>query len=131
MSWFVFSFIILISMLAGVTVAVALLSVPGLVIYSRRRTQERRQEVAERVKESLAETRISFSPQQERVDQGNYDLEHTGHEAGQRAKESTGESASQAQGTAGQEADQTRATEAEPWATFRRVPSSISKASTT
>jgi ATP-binding cassette subfamily B protein len=62
--------------------------------------------------------RNSLWPQQQRVDQGNNDIEDTGHEVDQRAKQSTGQSASQAQGTVGQDADQTRATEA--WATFHR-----------
>jgi tetratricopeptide (TPR) repeat protein len=62
--------------------------------------------------------RNSLSPLQKRVGQGNYDVENTGHEAGQRANAATGEPASQAQDTVGQDADQRRATEAEPWATF-------------
>jgi TolA-binding protein len=117
MSPFVFSFIILIAMLAGVTVAVALLGIPGLVIY-RRRARKREEEVAEQVKRQLADLRNPRPPQQKRVDQGNNDFQHTAHEAGQRAKELIGESASQAQGTVGQDADQRRATESEPWATF-------------
>ena len=120
MSSFMSSFSILIAVLGGVTVAVALLSVAELRTYSKRRTRKRNEELAEQVKKQLAEMRNSLSPQQKRVDQGNYDFEDTGHEAGQRAKELTGQSASQAQGTVGQDADQTRATDAEPWATFHR-----------
>src|SRR5829696_8920326 len=118
MSSFISSFIILIAVIVGVTVAVSWLSITGLRIYREHRTRRRNEEVAERVKKHLAEMRNSRQPQQKRVDQGNYDVEHTGHEASQRAKESTGEPASQAQGTVGQDADQTRATEPEPWATF-------------
>src|SRR5829696_2122846 len=118
MSSFMSSFSILIAVLVGITVVVAWLSVAGLRTYTERRTRKRNEEVAEQVKKQLADLRNSPPPQQQRVGQGNYDFEHTGHEAGQRAKESTGESASQAQGTVGQDADQTRATEAEPWATF-------------
>jgi lipopolysaccharide biosynthesis regulator YciM len=62
--------------------------------------------------------RNSPPPQQKHVGQGNNDVEDTGHEAAQWAKEVSGQSASQAQGTVGQDADQRRATEAEPWATF-------------
>src|SRR5215203_793314 len=120
MSSFISSFLIFIAVLAVVTVVVAWLSVAGIRAYSKRRARERSQEVAEQVKKSLADMRNSFSPQQERVGQGNYDFEDTEHEAGQRARESTGEPASQAQGTVGQDADQTRATEAEPWATFHQ-----------
>ena len=118
MSSFMSSFIILIAVLAGVAVVVALLSVAQLRSYRERRVREREEEVAEQVKRQLADMRNSLSPQQKRVDQGNNDVEDTGHEAGQRAKESTGEPVSQAQGTVGQDADQRRATEAEPWATF-------------
>jgi hypothetical protein len=75
--------------------------------------------VAEQVKKYLADMRNSPPPPQERVDQGNNDIEDTGHESGQGAKESTGEPVSQAQSTVGQDADQRRATEAEPWATFQ------------
>jgi tetratricopeptide (TPR) repeat protein len=107
-----------IAVLAGVTVAVTWLSVTGLRIYRERRTRRRNEEVAEQVKKQLADMRNSRPPQQQRVDQGKNDVEDTGHEAGQRAKESTGQSASQAQDTVGQDADQRRATEAEPWATF-------------
>ena len=64
--------------------------------------------------------RNSLAPEHERAGQGNYEVEDTGHEAGQRTKESTGELASQAQGTVGQDADQTRVTEAGPWATFHQ-----------
>src|SRR5829696_10418808 len=99
MSSFMSSFIILIAVLAGVAVVVAWLSVAQLRTYRERRTRKREEEVAEQVKKSLADMRNSFSPQQERVDQGNYDFEDTEHEVGQRAKESTGESASQTQGT--------------------------------
>src|SRR5215213_4090777 len=114
------SFITPIAVIVGVTVVVALLSVAGLRTYRERRTRRRNEEAAEQVKKSLAEMRNSRPPQQQRVGQGNNDFEHTGHEAGRRAKEATGASASQAQGTVGQDADQRRATEAEPWATFHR-----------
>ena len=119
MSSLVSSFIILIAVLVVIT----WLSVAGLRrlrTYSKRRAGERRQEQAEQVKKSLANMRDSLSPEQKRVDQGNNDFEPTGHEAGQRAKESTGKPASQAQRTVGQDVDQRRATEAEPWATFLR-----------
>src|SRR5215207_4195685 len=119
MSSFMSSFITPIAVLVGVTVVVWL-SVAGLRTYTERRTRRRNEEAAAQVKKSLAEMRNSRPPQQQRVDQGNNDFEHTGHEAGRRAKESTGASASQAQGTVGQDADQRRATEAEPWATFHR-----------
>src|SRR5215217_4149061 len=112
--------IILIAVLAGVTVSVTWLSVTGLRTYTERRTRRRNEEVAEQVKKQLADLRNSRPPQQKHVDQGDYDVEDTGHEAAQRAKEVTGQSASQAQGTVGQDADQSRATEAEPWATFHR-----------
>jgi hypothetical protein len=111
MSSFISTFIILIAILVGVTVAVSWLSVTGLRTYSERRTRRRSEEVAEQVKKQLADMRNSRPPQQQRVDQGNNDMEDTGHEADQRAKESTGEPASQAQGTVGQDADQRRATE--------------------
>jgi tetratricopeptide (TPR) repeat protein len=114
------SFIILIAVLVGVTVAVTWLSVTGLRTYSERRTRKRNEEVAEQVKKQLADLRNFRPPHQKRLDQGNNDFEDTGYEAGQRAKEATGESASQAQGTVGQDADQRRATEAEPWATYLR-----------
>ena len=114
------SFIILIAVFVGVTVAVTWLSVTGLRIYSERRTRRRNEEVAEQVKKQLADMRNSRPPQQKRLDQGNNDFEDTGYEAGQRAKEATGESASQAQGTVGQDAVLRRATEAEPWATYLR-----------
>jgi tetratricopeptide (TPR) repeat protein len=120
MSSYISSFSILIAVLAGVTVVVAFLSVAALRTYSERRTRKRNEELAEQVKKQLADLRNSPPPQQKRVDQGNNDIEDTGHEAGQRAKESTGEPASQAQGTVGQDAFQTRATEAEPWATYLR-----------
>src|SRR5215218_3708874 len=114
MSSFMFSFVTLIAVLVGVTVVVVWLTVAGLRTYRERRTRRRNEEAAEQVKKSLAEMRNSRPPHQKRVDQGNNDFEHTGHEAGRRAKEATGASASQAQGTVGQDADQTRATEAEP-----------------
>jgi tetratricopeptide (TPR) repeat protein len=112
------SFIILIAVLVGVTVVVVWLSVTGLRTYSERRTRKRNEELAEQVKKQLAEMRKSPPPQQERLDQGNIDVEDTEHKGSQRAKEVTGQSASQAQGTVGQDADQRRATEAESWATF-------------
>jgi tetratricopeptide (TPR) repeat protein len=118
MSSFMSSFIILIAVLVGVTVVVALLSVAQLRIYGERRVRKREEEVAEQVKRQLADLRNSPPPQQKRFDQGNNDVEVTGHEAGQRAKKSTEQSASQLEGTVGQDADQRRATEAEPWATF-------------
>src|SRR5829696_1121478 len=111
------SFIILIVVFVGVTVIVVWLSVEGLRTYTERRTR-RKVEAADKVKKSLAEMRNSLSPQQQRLYQGDYDVEDTGHEAAQRAKEVTGQSASQVQGTVGQDANQRRATEAEPWATF-------------
>src|SRR5215204_5693426 len=121
MSSFMSSFIILIAVLAGVAVVVAWLSVAQLRTYSERRTRKREEEVAEQVKKQLAEMRNSPPPQQKRVDQDDYDVEETGHEASQQDhEESTGEPASQAQGTVGQDAHQRRATEAEPWATFHR-----------
>src|SRR5215212_11711313 len=113
------SFIVLIAVLVVVTVVVTWL-VAGLRSYRERRTRERRQVVAEQVKKSLAEMRNSLSPQQQRLYQGDYDVEDTGHEAAQWAKEVTGQSASQAQGTVGQDAVLRRATEAEPWVTFHR-----------
>ena len=118
MSSFVSSFSILVAVLVSVTVVVALLSVAALRTYSERQARNREEELAEQVKRQLADLRNSPPPQQKRVDQGSYVVEDTGHEASQRAKESTGESASQAQGTVGQDADKRRATEAEPWATF-------------
>jgi tetratricopeptide (TPR) repeat protein len=120
MSSFMSSFIILIAVLVGVTVVVALLSVAQLRIYSGRQVRKREEEVAEQVKRQLADLRNARPPQQKRFDQGNYDVEHTAHEAGQRNKESTGEAASRAQGTVGQDAHQRRATEAETWSTFHR-----------
>jgi tetratricopeptide (TPR) repeat protein len=120
MSSFMSSFITLIAVLVGVTVAVALLSVAQLRIYSERRARKREEEVAEQVKKQLADLRNSPPPQQKRVDQGNNDVEDTGREAGQRAKVSPGEPASQARGPVGQDAHQRRATEPEPWATFHR-----------
>jgi tetratricopeptide (TPR) repeat protein len=119
MSSFMSSPIILMAVLAGVTVAVTWLSVTGLRIYRERRVREREEEVAEQVKKQLADMR-NLRPQQKHVDQGNNDVEDTGHEAAQRSREVTGQSASQAQGTVRQDADQRRATEAEPWATFHR-----------
>jgi tetratricopeptide (TPR) repeat protein len=111
------SFSILLAVL-GVTVVVASLSVAVLRTYSERRTRRRKEEVAEQVKKHLADLRNASPPEQKRVDQDNYDVEDTGHEAGQWVKESTGESASEAHGTVGQDADQTRDTELGPWATF-------------
>ena len=103
---FMSSFIILIAVLVVVTVAVTWLSVTGLRIYKERRTRRRNEEVAEQVKKQLAEMRNSRPPQQERLYQGDYDVEDTGHDAAQRAKEVSGQSASQAQGTVRQDADQ-------------------------
>ena len=120
MSSFMSSFIILIAVLAGVAVVVAWLSVAQLRTYRERRTRKREEEVAEQVKKQLAEMRNSLSPQQKRGGQGDYEVEESGHEASQQAKESAGEPASHSQGKVGQDADQTRATEAEPWATFHR-----------
>ncbi len=120
MSSFVSSFSILVAVLVGVTVVVAWLSVAQLRTYRERLARKREEELAEQVKRQLADLRNSPPPQQKRVDQGNYAFEHTGHEASQRAKASTGEPASQAQGTVGQDADKRRATESEPWATFHR-----------
>src|SRR5215204_2551757 len=120
MSSFMSSFIIPIAVLVGITVVVVWLSVTGLRTYSERRTRRREEEVAEQVKKQLADLRNSRPPQQQRVDQGTYDIEDTGHEAAQRAKESTGQSASQAQGKVGQDAVLRRTTEVEPWATFLR-----------
>ena len=113
-------FITPIAVLVGVTVVVVWLSVAGLRTYTERRTRRRNEEVAEQVKKQLADMRNSRPPQQKHVDQGKNDVEDTGHEAGQWAKEVAGQSASQAQGMVGQVADQRRATEAEPWATFHR-----------
>jgi flagellar biosynthesis/type III secretory pathway M-ring protein FliF/YscJ len=118
MSSLVSSFIILIAVLVVVTVVVALLSVAQLRTYRQRRARNREEELAEQVKKSLADMRNSRPPRQKRVDQGNNEVEDIGHQAGQRAKETTGQSASQAQDTVGHDADQTRATEPEPWATF-------------
>src|SRR5215203_3041194 len=120
MSSFMSSFIILIAVLAGVAVVVAWLSVAQLRTYRERRTRKREEEVAEQVKKQLAEMRNSLSPQQKRGGQGDYEVEESGHEASQQAKESTGAPASHSQGTVGQDAHQKRATEAEPWATFHR-----------
>src|SRR5215213_4916815 len=119
MSSFMSSFITSMAVFVGVTVVVVWLSVTGLRTYTERRAR-RKEEAAEQIEKSLAEMRNSLSPQQKHVDQGDYDVEDTGHEAAQRAKEVTGQSASQAQGTVGQDADQRRATEAESWATFHR-----------
>src|SRR5215208_4665777 len=120
MSSFMSSFIILMAVLAGVAVVVAWLSVAQLRTYRERRTRKREEEVAEQVKKQLAEMRNSLSPQQKRGGQGDYEVEESGHEASQQAKESIGEPASHSQGTVGQDAHQKRATEAEPWATFHR-----------
>src|SRR5215213_1111045 len=119
MSSFMSSFIP-IAVLVGVTVVVVWLSVTALRTYRERRVRKREEEVAELVKKQLADLRNSPPPQQQRLDQGNHDIEDTGHDARQRAKESTRQSASQAQGTVGQDAFQTRATEAEPWASYLR-----------
>jgi tetratricopeptide (TPR) repeat protein len=120
MSSFMSSFIIPIAVLVGVMGVVVWLSVTGLRTYSEHRTRKRNEAVAEQVKKQLADLRNSRPPQQQRVNQGSYVVEDTGHEAAQLAKESTGKSASQAQGTVGQDAVLRRATEAEPWATFLR-----------
>src|SRR5829696_7626072 len=120
MSSFMSSFIIPIAVFVSVTVVVVWLSVAVLRTYSERRTRRRNEEVAAQVKKQLADLRNFRPPHQKRLDQGNNDFEDTGYEAGQRAKEATGQSASQAQGTVGQDAVQRRATEAEPWATFLR-----------
>jgi len=114
------SFIIPIAVFVGVTVAVTWLSVTGLRTYLERRTRRRNEAVAEQVKKQLADLRNSRPPQQKRLYQDDYDVEDTGHEGGQWAKEVTGQSASQAQGTVGQDAVLRRATEAEPWVTFHR-----------
>jgi tetratricopeptide (TPR) repeat protein len=112
------SFIILIAVLVGATVVVVLLSGAQLRTYREQRARQRKEEVAEQVRKQLADMRNSLAPEQRRVGRGNYEVEDTGHEAGQRTRESTGALAGQAQGTAGQDADQTRATEAGAWATF-------------
>src|SRR5687768_5333757 len=108
MSSFMSSFIILIAVLVGATVVVALLGGAQLRTYRERRARKRKGEVAEQVRKQLAAMRNSLGPQQERVGQREYEVEDTGHEAGQRTKESTGELAGQAQDTVGQDADQTR-----------------------
>jgi tetratricopeptide (TPR) repeat protein len=120
MSSFMSSFIILIAVLVGTTVAVALLSGAQLRTYRERRARKREAEVAEQVKKQLADMRNSLAPEHELAGQGDYEVEDTGHDAGQRTKESTGELAGQAQGTVGQDADQTRVTDAGPWATFQQ-----------
>jgi flagellar biosynthesis/type III secretory pathway M-ring protein FliF/YscJ len=89
MSSFMSSFITPIAVLVGVTVVVVWLSVAGLRTYTERRTRRRNEEAAEQVKKQLADMRNSLSPQQQRVGQGNNDVEDIGHEAGQRAKETT------------------------------------------
>ena len=119
MSSFMSSFITSIAVFVGVTVVAVWLTVTGLRNYTERRTR-RKEQAAEQFEKSLAEMRNSLSPQQQRPYQGDYDVEDTGHEAAQRAREVTGQSASQAQGTVRQDADQRRATEAESWATFHR-----------
>jgi tetratricopeptide (TPR) repeat protein len=119
MSSLMSSFNTLIAVLVGVTVVVALLSVVALRTYRERRARKRNEELAEQVKKQLADLRNSRPSHQQRVDQGNNDIEDTGHEASQRVKKSIGQSASQEQGTVGQDAHQRRATEAEPWATFQ------------
>jgi tetratricopeptide (TPR) repeat protein len=120
MSSYVSSFSILVAVLVIVTFGVALLIVAALRTYSERRARKRNEELAEQVKKRLADLRNSPPPHQKRVDQGNNDFEDTDHEAGQRAKEATGQYTRQLQGTVGQDADQRRATEADPWATFHR-----------
>src|ERR687898_933350 len=120
MSSFMSSFIILMAVLAGVAVVVAWLSVAQLRTYRERRTRKREEEVAEQVKKQLAEMRNSLSPQQKRGAKGDYDVEETGHETSQQAKESAGEPASHSQGKVGQDAHKKRATEADAWATFHR-----------
>jgi hypothetical protein len=120
MSSFVSSFIILIAVLVGATVVVALISGAQLRTYRERRARKREDEVAEQVKKQLADMRGSLAPENERAGQGKYEVEDTGHQAGQRTRESTGEIAGQAQGTVGQDADETRIIEAEPWATFHQ-----------
>jgi hypothetical protein len=87
------SFIILIAVLAGVTVVVALLSVAQLRNHRERRAGKRKEEVAEQVKKQLADMRNSPPPLQKRVGLENSDAKDTGGEAGQRAKEATGEPA--------------------------------------
>ena len=119
MSSFISSFNTLIAVLAGVTIVVALLSVVALRTYRERRARKREEELAEQVKKQLADLRNSRPPHQKRADQGNNDIEDTGHEASQRVNESIGQFASQAQGAVGQDAHQRRTTEAEPWATFQ------------
>ena len=120
MSSFMSLFIILIAVLGGATVVVALLGGAQLRTYRERRARKREDEVAEQVKMQLADMRNSLAPEHERAGQGSYEVEDTGHEAGQRTKESTGELTGQAQGTVGQDADQTRVTEAGPWATLHK-----------
>ena len=120
MSSYVSSFSILVAVLVIVTFGVALLIVAALRTYSERRARKRNEELAEQVKKRLADLRNSPPLHQKRVDQGNNDFEDTDHEAGQRAKEATGQYTRQLQGTVGQDADQRRATEADPWATFHR-----------
>ena len=120
MSSFMSSYNILIAVLVGATVVVALLGAAQLRTYRERRARKREDELAEQVKKQLADMRNSLAPEHERAGQGDYEVEDTGHEAGQRTKESTGELADQAQGTVGQDADQTRATDAGPWATFHQ-----------
>src|SRR5215211_2431234 len=94
MSSFMSSFITSMAVFVGVTVVVVWLSVTGLRTYTERRTR-RKEEAAEQIEKSLAEMRNSLSPQKQRLYQGDYDVEDTGHDA-----------------------DQRRATEAESWATF-------------
>jgi hypothetical protein len=119
-SSFMSSFIILIAVLVGATVVVALISGAQLRTYRERRARKREDEVAEQVKKQLSDMRNSLAPEHERAGRGGYEVEDTGHESGQRTRESTEEIAGQAQGTVGQDADQTRITEAEPWATFHQ-----------
>src|SRR5215207_6230143 len=120
MASFLSSFFTLVVVLVIVSVVVALFSVAQLRIHRERRAQNRKQEVAEQVKKQLADLRNTPPAQRKSVVQDDYDFEHTGHEAGQRAKGSIGWPASYAQGTVGQDAHKNRATEAEPWATFHR-----------
>ena len=114
------SFVILIAVLVGASVVVALLIGAQLRTYRKRRARKREDEAVEQVKKQLADMRNSLAPEHERAGQGGYQVDDTGHEAGQRTKESTGVLVGQAQGTVGQDADQTRATEAGPWATFHQ-----------
>ena len=84
MSSFMSSFIILIAVLVGATVVVALLGAAQLRTYRERRARKREDELAEQVKKQLADLRNSLAPENERAGQGSYEVEDTGHEAGQR-----------------------------------------------